>query len=388
MRWILILLGALSASSFATTPIDPYPGSGGYFMGTPSEADIQSGRAIFTDEKCSGFSIGLTAKADVVAKLGPPAGWSSERDGTSLLEYDFVEASGMMGMRRVIAATFNFDHGMKLYKIACPGHDKEIPPADVVAFKYVCDTPVPKVPAGAKEPITLSSWYSKDRETVYAYKEPIRGADAASFKRACCGLCEVCGEDKNRCYWYGHPVPCDCGAHTEADFPGSTVDTPPSKALIGNFFDIKSGLPSGSVASFGYEIVEPGSYTLGIECWDTSARTKSLTELAVTLKVGVYRLAPVKGEQCHFRMTRPALIVGSNEEPEILLLKADHTLVSQLEVVPGKHTMTVVCRQVLRSKIAEGREEITLKLAPGEIYRVNAHFEAPNYQCRVMASRK
>ena len=110
----------LSFSCFAADQKDPYPGSGGLFLGTPSQEDIASGRAVYKPERFATFVLGATTKSQVVEALGVPAGWSREPNMTSMLEYDYVDAEGMMGMRRVRAIFLHFDKKMVLTKIDLP----------------------------------------------------------------------------------------------------------------------------------------------------------------------------------------------------------------------------------------------------------------------------
>lgn len=102
---------------------DPYPGSGGLFLGTPSQAEIDSGRINFTPKRFSAFRVGATTKAEVVKKLGKPAGWMTKSDGTSELEYDYMGESLLPGMRRVIYTFFTFDSDRILSEMQYPGYE-------------------------------------------------------------------------------------------------------------------------------------------------------------------------------------------------------------------------------------------------------------------------
>lgn len=113
----LLLTGCASNPSPST---DPYPGSGGLFLGTPSQADVQSGRSVFTPGKIDFAKVGVTSKQDVVKTLGPPAWWQTKKDGTSTMGYDFVEVSGFMGMRKVVRASFTFSANLVLAAIDKP----------------------------------------------------------------------------------------------------------------------------------------------------------------------------------------------------------------------------------------------------------------------------
>lgn len=62
--------------------------------------------------------------------------------------------------------------------------------------------------ADAPSFVVLNYWFGKDKEHVYSFLATIiEGADAATFKLRE-GVCQVCAEDKNRCYRYEEPVEC------------------------------------------------------------------------------------------------------------------------------------------------------------------------------------
>lgn len=130
----VLLAIALCSCATATpsTPLpspDPYPGSGGLFLGTPSRSEVESGKANFSKKKLASFKIGATTKSEVAKALGAPAGWSTEVDGKSQLEYDYVSpvdpmtAKFGMPMRRVMHTFFSFDTSRVLTRITYPGYD-------------------------------------------------------------------------------------------------------------------------------------------------------------------------------------------------------------------------------------------------------------------------
>ena len=123
----ILFLAALSgcASIPSQTPDDPYPGSGGVFLGTPSQKDIDSGKIDFTTERFASFKIGVTTKTEVVNALGEPAGWRTKPNGTSQLEYDYVDAPSALGMRQVIYTFFTFDSAKLLSRVTYPGYDSD-----------------------------------------------------------------------------------------------------------------------------------------------------------------------------------------------------------------------------------------------------------------------
>ena len=120
--------GCALASPQSSVP-DPYPGSGGLFLGTPNQAEINSGKINFSKDRFASFKIGATTKADVVKALGAPAGWSTDANGKSQLEYDYVSpvdpmtAKFGMPMRRVMHTFFSFDTSKVLTRITYPGYD-------------------------------------------------------------------------------------------------------------------------------------------------------------------------------------------------------------------------------------------------------------------------
>ena len=124
MRLWLMMLLLCTAGATAGSHQDPYAGSGGLFLGTPSDTDVQSGRSVFTPEKLALLKVGVTTKQEVVNSLGEPANWSSKPDGTSELGYNFVSTNEMFGMRKVLRASFTFDKDLVLSKIDAPESDE------------------------------------------------------------------------------------------------------------------------------------------------------------------------------------------------------------------------------------------------------------------------
>ena len=114
------LLFLCTAGAFAGSLKDPTPGSGGLFLGTPSDGDVQSGRSVYTPDKLAPLTVEITTKQQVVDLLGKPANWSSEPDGSSELGYNFVSTHEMFGMREVLRASFTFDKHLVLSKINAP----------------------------------------------------------------------------------------------------------------------------------------------------------------------------------------------------------------------------------------------------------------------------
>jgi hypothetical protein len=104
---------------------DPYPGSGGLFFGTPDRENVDSGRIDFTPERFASFKVGSTTKAQVTSLLGKPDGWLTETNGTSQLEYDYVEPGEASALRKIIYAFLTFDDKRVLTRVKYPGFDSD-----------------------------------------------------------------------------------------------------------------------------------------------------------------------------------------------------------------------------------------------------------------------
>ncbi|SRR5258706_7791022 len=104
---------------------DPYPGSGGLFLGTPDRKDVDSGRIDFTPERFASFKIGSTTKAEVTGLLGKPAGWLTDTNGTSQLEYDYVAPGGVSDLRKIVHAFFTFDANRVFTRLTYPDYDSD-----------------------------------------------------------------------------------------------------------------------------------------------------------------------------------------------------------------------------------------------------------------------
>lgn len=120
LRLMILLFLCTATGAFAGSLKDPYPGSGGLFLGTPSDEDVQSGRSVYTPDKLAPLTVGVATKQEVVDLLGKPANWSSEPDGSSELGYNFVSTHEMFGMREVLRASFTFDKHLILSRINAP----------------------------------------------------------------------------------------------------------------------------------------------------------------------------------------------------------------------------------------------------------------------------
>lgn len=120
MKMLLaVVITSALAVGCASLGADPYPGSGGLYFGTPSKADVESGRAVLGEAKYSSFQIGTTTKRQVVEKLGEPANWTTNPDGTSQLGYSYVQRERVM-FRQVKEARFTFDRNLVLTEMRLP----------------------------------------------------------------------------------------------------------------------------------------------------------------------------------------------------------------------------------------------------------------------------
>lgn len=399
MRQLLAAISIISLVSCAgsSKPRDPYPGSGGVILGTPSEKDIKSGKALFTADKCSAFKVGETTKVEVVEKLGRPAGWSTERDGTSILEYDYIEATSAFGMQRVIATSFGFDRSMMLYKIKCPGFDQAIAPKDIASFVYKCNTPIPAVPPGQSTPLKLNYWFSKDRDNVYVSNTRIEGADSESFRLACCKPSEVSGEDKNRCYWYDKAVPCDCKPHTGADFPSSFWEMAPGKARVTspgfkNAVHVVTVDGKPAKASLNVEL-DAGEHVLGLKCPDLGDNATGTATM--TVKEGrVYRLRPHDDKGCEAHLEEYGVVRGKTYGPQISINKVPYepgrevpvSGVIEAKLLPGNYMLSVSCRDVRRDSVREASTVIEINVEPMRFYQLGAEFNTDACDARVVTS--
>lgn len=101
---------------------------------------------------------------------------------------------------------------------------------------------------------------------------------------------------------------------------------------------------------------------------------------------GFYRVKRNQGTGCDLSIERPAMVQGRSYGPEIRI-RMPGASKSELEVelAPGQHTFTALCRDVTRTEIREGSGDVTLELEPGKIYQLDADFKMPSNRCDVRA---
>jgi hypothetical protein len=250
---------------------------------------------------------------------------------------------------------------------------------------YHAFTPVPGIDTGSFK--RFNFWFAKDASSVFISGRRIPGADASSFELQSCGSCEVCGQDKNRCYWFGHPVPCDCKRHSGSEFAGPITEIPPGSALLvdmGPFMLDAKTLPRTSLGlSAGYLRVQPGRHTLGLSC--ENKRGAAQRKLTVDFEpAGLYRIKHRPGTACDFDVERPAMVQGRVDGPEIrIVAAADKRPRSQIELAPGAHDLTAVCRDVTRTGVRQSSADLKVNLQAGRIYRLDASFMPPEDKCDV-----
>ncbi len=104
---LLVLLTGCSVPTAAPVRNDPYPGNGGVYLATPTEADIMSGHAVYDPPLFESLRVGVTTKWEVVNLLGKPAWWQTKPDGTSILGYDYV-GKRQTSIQQIKRATLSF----------------------------------------------------------------------------------------------------------------------------------------------------------------------------------------------------------------------------------------------------------------------------------------
>lgn len=100
------------------TADDPYAGSGGALLGTPAEM-----LRPYDPDQFKQFQVGKTKKNEVVAALGKPEWWGTDKDGTSVLGYSYKWNSkglSVMGMSQTASVSFKFDAQKVLMEIDLP----------------------------------------------------------------------------------------------------------------------------------------------------------------------------------------------------------------------------------------------------------------------------
>lgn len=248
-------------------------------------------------------------------------------------------------------------------------------------------------------------WFAKDQNNVFSSGRPIPGADAPSFKLASCGACEVCGEDKNRCYWFEHAVPCDCAPQHGGKFAFPPPERSRMQALLGTTgpitIDFRRLTPAFHGLTVGYWRIDPGRHELPLNCWNKIKNKSEPFQLTLNIEPArMYRISQRKGATCEVEIERTALVQGRADGPEIQIRlmndEEDRSRStpseatrkqlstkprSKVELPAGAHTLTAVCRNVTRAGIQENSTDITVNLEPGRIYKLEATFEAPAYKC-------
>jgi hypothetical protein len=249
---------------------------------------------------------------------------------------------------------------------------------------------VPDVDTKSFKPI--NSWFAKDNKNVFLHRTRIIGADAASFKLESCGVCEVCGEDKNRCYSYDHAVPCDCKARNGSAFPKSMYDIQPGHSLIDaahrGEIEVEK-VDDNDVVAKKFPPVEPGSHRLDVICHSRPNITAK-GQLIVDIRPNrIYRLRPLDAAKCSLTLDTLTWLRGRIESPEISIQVPDSNdwkgfkWALEMEMQPGANTFTAVCREVTRSRIREGRAAQSVTLLEGHLYRLDGGFLGNSDVCRV-----
>jgi hypothetical protein len=243
--------------------------------------------------------------------------------------------------------------------------------------------------ANSKAFIPVTEFYGKDNAHVYYTNEIIQQADAYTFGQR--GVCIVCGEDKNRCYWSSYPVPCDGKPHSQDEFARPMITLPPGMALLATSspISIDREVPNPSLRGnlAGYWRSIPGRHTMNLRCWNKDHDEQIKFVLDVELGK-FYRLKRRQGTPCEIEVERRhALVIGKAYDPEIQFRWGqEEELSSQKELDPGTNKLTAVCRDVMRSGMREGSIEFSLDLEAGKIYLLDALFIQPENKCDVRAT--
>jgi len=228
---------------------------------------------------------------------------------------------------------------------------------------------------------TLNTWFTKDKNYAYHLNSIIPGADVASFKLANCGICEVCAEDKNRCYSYKYPVPCDCKGYNGPRLYKITK-IPVNNALLytPHFrLDLAENGNDKAIKVKGQWQITPGKHTYNLQCGtergsiDINAKSKH-----------VYRIKKRKGTTCDAELSPIALVQGNDDGPIVYItMDVLKEAKSEVELEPGKHKITAVCRDVNRERVRENSVELNMTLEAGRVYKLNADFLPPEDKCDV-----
>jgi hypothetical protein len=234
----------------------------------------------------------------------------------------------------------------------------------------------------------FNATYAKDRQTVLAQAYKVVGADPETFKLQSCEGSEVNGEDKNRCYWNEHAVPCDCKSHSMDDFPWGLTPLPANTSLLDTTAPIRIKLIKGDYAK-GYSIVPAGQQTIELGCWNSNTNKDETYEFGVVFTPGhLYRLQRLGSEGCAVKVENPAFVRGNLDRPEIRIeVPGGKKPEWQVELASGKQKLTAICREVTRERVVEVPVELTLELEPGGIYQLSANFDASQSRCDVKAVR-
>ena len=230
----------------------------------------------------------------------------------------------------------------------------------------------------------LNKWFAKDRRSVFLNNERVPGADAETFKLAACGACEVCGEDKNRCYWFEHAVPCNCKPHGGGGFPSGLTEAAEGKAVLATTAPVSFGDSVRGKMSAGLLVVEPGARAVELTCWDSATKSSLPAIVSVNLQANrFYRFTRKKNTKCEISIDRPTLVQGWNAR-QTLYIRSNKPRM-QVEIAAGVQKLQIVCREVTRAAILEIARDIDVDLRPGELYRLEGQVAPTKGTCDVHA---
>lgn len=231
----------------------------------------------------------------------------------------------------------------------------------------------------------LNSGFAKDKNYAYHNAWRVPGADPATFKLGGCGICEICAEDRNSCYWGDHAVPCDCKPHSAGHFPYRRQFISPGKALIvarGMEYALRITSADGVPTTRSFEVeLPPGEHTLGFTCPNIDGGATG----TVTMKLEAgrtYNLSP-QGSICKAELEKYAVVRARDAAPQVRIdnlsrepggeVPANGVFEGRVE--PGHHLFSVTCIDVGREGVREASAIVEIDAQPRHFYEIGARFE-------------
>jgi hypothetical protein len=259
------------------------------------------------------------------------------------------------------------------------GNGKPVPEADAATFEVL--------PGG---------WYSKDKNAAYFGLVKLDGVDVASFSGLTCKA-QVLGiftQDKNRCYFSGQPVPCNCTV-PETRFDKATQVLSNTGLLrfqvpFNDLYSVKNTANAKEVfdtISHGYWRVKAGRQSIALSCLKRSgpagAMLYSVEEIEI--KAGSFQVVREQGKgDCEVEIARPAMILGQYDWPNVQLqFEGDPWPQFQRELPAGLYSFTAICTFVTRTESLQAKVKMQQRVEPGIIYNLRAKFDPATSNCDV-----